>query len=142
MRRLLFLLSFVFVTPLFAEVRDEIIAADTARVQATVAGDLNRLSQLLSDSLLYGNSTGRILNKRDFLSTVGGSKLRYTGFDYDGTQIVKVTDEVAIMSGRAVLHGDISGIKTLSTISFMAVWKKEEGAWKLNGYQSSQISGN
>jgi hypothetical protein len=141
MRRLFFLtLASLLATPVFAELRDEIIAADQQRVQATVATDINRLGRLLSDQLLYTDASGRTQNKAEYLNSVRSSQVRYTSFDYSGTRITAVTDDVATLGGKAVLNGNINGIRIVSAIAFLSVWKKENGAWHLFAYQSSKLS--
>lgn len=142
MRRLTFCLSFLclLALPLRATVEEEVKAADTARVLCTLRGDTDRLSRLLSDSLIYGHADGRVQTKEVFLAAVRTNRIKYDAYDYQETRITPVTDDVAIMTGHAQLKASMGSEHVAFALRFLSVWRKEDGVWRLFAYQSSRLT--
>lgn len=138
MRALFHLLLLVLATaPGFAaSPQEEVRAADTARIMATIAGDAARLEPLLSDALSYGHADGRVQNKADFLAALKTVRVKYEAYDYEELHIARVSDDVATMTGRAKLRATAAGKTVAFRLRFLAVWRREDGAWRLCAYQS------
>jgi ketosteroid isomerase-like protein len=122
-------------TPLQEEVR----TADTARIMATIAGDVTRLAPLLADALTYGHADGRVQTKADFLAAVRSNRLQYEAYDYEELHIVRASDDVAIMTGRAKVRAAAGNNRIAFRLRFLAVWRREDGAWRLSAYQSAPL---
>lgn len=133
----LFLLCFLSARA--TTVADDVRAADTARVLATVRGDTARIASLLSGQLHYGHADGRAQTKAQFLAAVRESQMKYEAYDYLERAVTPVSDDVATMSGRAKLRVHIGGRSLEFSIQFLAVWRRENGDWHLFAYQSSQL---
>jgi ketosteroid isomerase-like protein len=114
-------------------------AADTARVMATIAGDVARLAPRLSDQLSYGHSDGGVQTKAEFLGAVQSNRIKYEAYDYEEVQVVPVADGVATMTGRARLRASAGGQQVAFSLRFLAVWRQEDGAWRLLAYQSARL---
>ena len=143
MRRLaacLVLLGLVCLPARAISVADEVRAADTARVLATVRGDLPRVTSLLSEQLHYGHADGRVQTKAQFIAAVRTSQMKYEAYDYLEREVTPVTDDVATMSGRAKLRVSVAGKQLEFIIRFLAVWRREAGDWRLLAYQSAQFA--
>jgi hypothetical protein len=121
-------------------VEEEVKAADTARVLCTLRSDTDRLSRLLSDSLIYGHADGRVQTKEVLLAAVRTNRIKYEAYDYQETKITKVTDDVAIMTGHAQLKASMGAEHVAFALRFLSVWRKEDGVWRLFAYQSSRLS--
>lgn len=135
------LLSLLAVAPLRAgQLETDVRAADTARVLATIAGNVDRLGPLLSDALLYAHSDGRVQTKAEFLGAVKSAKLKYESYDYDDVKITRVTDDVATMSGKAHLRATAGGIHVAFALNFLSVWRLEDGQWRMFAYQSAKLA--
>ena len=144
MRRLGFLpaLLVLLALPLRAgTVEEEVRAADAARVLATLRGDADRLTRLLSDSLTYGHLDGRVQTKAAFLAAVRSKELTYENYDYQETKITPVAEDVAIMTGRTHLKASAGKQHVEFAIRFLAVWRREDGVWHLFAYQSTKLPG-
>jgi hypothetical protein len=142
MRRLAasFVLLCLVLTPVRAmSVADEVKAADTARVLATVRGDTQRIAALLSDQLHYGHSDGRGQTKEQFIAAVRSSQMKYEAYDYLEREVTPVSDDVATMTGRAKLKVSAGERRLEFVIQFLAIWRRESGAWHLLAYQSAQL---
>lgn len=123
-----------------ASLEDEVRAADTARVLATIGGNLARLDPLLSSALTYGHADGRVQTKAEFLAAVKGARFKYESYDYDDVKITRVTDEVAIMTGKARLRAKAGEIRVEFALKFLSVWRREDGGWRLFAYQSARLA--
>ena len=119
---------------------DAVKAADSARVMATIAGDVARLDPLLSDALSYGHADGRVQTKADFLGAVKTNRVKYEAYDYEEANIARVDDETAIMTGRASLRAIAGDRHVAFRLRFLSVWRRESGAWRLFAYQSTPLS--
>lgn len=143
MRRLCCLLSLLVLiaVPLRAQsVEEEVRVADTARVLSTLRGDADRLARLLSDNLTYGHADGRVQTKEVFLAAVRTNKIKYDAYDYLETKISRVSDDLATMTGRAHLKASAGKEHVEFAVRFLAVWRREEGVWRLFAYQSTRLS--
>jgi len=135
------ILLFIFglLSPASASVAEDVRTADSNRVLATIAGDADRLADLLSDQLRYGHADGRVQTKEDFLAAVRSNRMRYEAYDYEELQITPTDDNVAILSGRASLRVRMGEQPFAFRLRFLAVWRRESTAWRLFAYQSAQL---
>jgi hypothetical protein len=144
MRRLccLFSLSLVLIAvPLRAgSVEEEVRIADTARVLSTLRSDTDRLSRLLSDGLTYGHADGRVQTKEVFLAAVRTNRIKYEAYDYLEKNITRVSDDLAIMTGRVHLKASAGKEHVEFALRFLSVWRREDGVWRLFAYQSTRLS--
>jgi hypothetical protein len=143
MRRRLsaFALLILIALPLRADtVEEEVRIADTARVLSTLRGDAERLGRLLSDSLVYGHLTGGTQTKASLLEAVRTNRIKYEAYDYLEEKITRVSDDVATITGRAHLKASAGTEHVDYAVRFLAVWRREDGVWRLFAYQSTKLS--
>ena len=114
-------------------------AADAARVQATLAGDATRLGELLSDGLIYGHNDGRAQTKTEFVQAVASNQVKYQAFDYLETKLAETAPGVVTMTGRVRLKASRDDVRVEFTLRFLAVWRNEDGHWRLYAYQSARL---
>lgn len=126
-------------TPALASNEEAVRTADTARVMATIAGDADRLADLLSDQLRYGHADGRMQSKEDFLSAVRSNRMRYEAYDYEELQITPADENIVILTGRASLRVRMGEEQFAFRLRFLAVWRHEGTFWRLFAYQSAQL---
>ena len=113
--------------------------ADAARVKATIAGDTARLRELLTDDLLYGQNDGRMQTKTEFLNAVTGNQAEYETFEYEDTKLVETAPHVVTMTGRVHLKVRQGKTEAEFRVRFLAVWRQENGQWRLHAYQSTRL---
>lgn len=123
-----------------ASVEEEVKIADTARVLATLRGDADRLARLLSDNLTYGHVTGGVQTKEVLLAAVRTNRIKYETYDYLEKKITRVADDLALITGRIRLKASTATEHADFTVRFLAVWRLEDGVWRLFAYQSCRIS--
>lgn len=116
----------------------EVRQADQVRVDATLAGDVSRLSSLLSERLTYGHSDGRLQTKAEFLQAVASRRIQYHRFDYEDPRFERISDDVVTMTGRVHLKATAGTENAEFTLRFLAVWRRERAGWQLCAYQSAR----
>jgi ketosteroid isomerase-like protein len=130
----------IFCAPLrAADAIAEVQRADAARVKATIAGDAERLGELLTEDLLYGHNDGRVQTKAEFINAVTGNQIKYEAFDYEDTKLVETAPHVVTMTGRVHLKVSRGSTRVEFGIRFLAVWREDNGKWRLHAYQSARL---
>lgn len=123
-------------TSVFAEVRQ----AEEQRIGAVLAGDLATLNDRLSADLRYALADGRVQTKPEYLAAVKNSQATYRSFKPSHLHFSLINDHAVAVDGQARFLVDANGRRTESTIRFLAVWREENGHWRLLAYQSAQIT--
>ena len=142
MRRLspLLALLVMFTLPLRAEnFEEEVRVADTARVLASLRGDADRLSRLLSDGLIYCHISGKAQTKEVLLAAVRKNRIKYETYDYREKKIVRLSDDLAVLTGQVHLKASAGKEHVEFEIRILCVWRRENGEWHLFAYQSTKL---
>lgn len=122
--------------PAFAAIR----AADEQRRAATIATDVDQLSQLLSDDLHYAHADGRVQTKNAFLTAVRRSSVKYLSAENDDLALQVIAPGAVSMHGRTTLIAETDGQRVRYALRFLAIWRQESGAWRLLAYQSARLT--
>jgi hypothetical protein len=119
----------------FAAVRQ----ADEQRIAATIAGDSEKLSALLSEHLRYSNSDGRVQTKAQFIEAAARSKIKYLSVQRHNVEATPIALGAVTLSGDAHVIVTSSGQRIEFDVHFLSVWRQESGKWRLLAYQSSSL---
>jgi hypothetical protein len=114
-------------------------AADDARVAAMLAADGDALEALLSDELHYAHSNGTVDTKIYFIEMLRSSRMRYLGYAHIERDFSFPAPGIALMTGRAQIQAQDLEIEIDATLSYLAVWRFEEGEWRFLAWQSCRI---
>jgi Methane oxygenase PmoA/Domain of unknown function (DUF4440) len=114
-------------------------AADDARVAAMKSPSRELLGEVFSDDLRYAHSTGTIDTKASFIDVLVGGKTKYLAYDYAERNFTFPAKGIALMSGRARVQAESANGKMDNTLSFLAVWREEQGKWRFLAWQSCRI---
>ncbi|RYD34528.1 MAG: nuclear transport factor 2 family protein [Verrucomicrobiaceae bacterium] len=118
----------------------EIIAADDARVAATMARDRAGLEKTFSDALHYAHSSGVVDTKASFIDTLVSGKNKYLKMDYLKREFSFPAPTVALMTGQVRIRTESKEKGTNEfTLSYLGVWKQENGAWRFHAWQSARL---
>jgi hypothetical protein len=115
-------------------------AADDARVSATLAGDATALAPLLSDSLHYSHSNGKLDSKASLLEALKAGTLRYSRLDYETREFKEAAPGLALMTGRALVQVGSADAPVQMTLAFLAVWRLEDSQWRFLAWQSCKLT--
>jgi ketosteroid isomerase-like protein len=96
---------------------------------------------LLSDDFVGIGPLGFMLNKEQWLGRYIGGGLHYDAFALEEAQIRSYAD-AAIVTGRQVQSGTVQGRDLPSGGRATLVWVRQDGAWRLAGWQLSPIAEN
>lgn len=137
-------LAAVVVVPLVAAEPAVISAlrADKARLAAMMAGDGGALGRLMSDQLRFVHSDGRVESKTDYVKNLMAGDTAYADAKTSELETTQVANDVVVIIGvqemRKRLGTEWSNIK----LRYFAVWRNENGAWRMVAWQSARPSGN
>jgi ketosteroid isomerase-like protein len=113
-------------------------AADDGRVAATIAGDRAQLAAIYSDDLRYAHSNGKIDNKAEHADGIAKRTSVYERFDYVTREFRLAAPGVMLMLGRVVIHSTNAKGKNQNDVNFLAVWREEQGRWRLLAWQAAK----
>ena len=138
----LVLLVFYALAPLHAaqDPLTALRAADDARVTATLAADRDHLSALFSDDLRYAHSTGAVDTKQSLIETLASGRTQYLSIVYDERSFDLTAPGLALMTGRARIKAKTTDGIVDSLISFLAIWREEQGHWRFRAWQSNKLA--
>ena len=114
-------------------------AADKTRVTAMQTADRDQLTAIFSDELRYAHSTGVVDTKTSFIDVLTSGKTKYVGYDYEEQSFTFPAPGIALMSGRAHVKAETANGTMDSVLSFLAVWREENGQWKFLAWQSCKL---
>lgn len=109
---------------------DAVLAADDARLQALIAGDVDALERVLSDDLVFVHANGRQDDKHGYLAYCRSGHVRYRAIARR-EPAVKITSGIAVLCAAADIEVTMDGAQRSATARYMSVWTKSAGGWKL-----------
>lgn len=123
------------------EALKQVTAADDARVAATTKADKEALEKIFSDSLHYAHSSGVIDTKASFIDILTSGKNKYLKMEYVKRDFSFPTNDIALMTGQVAIKTDSveKGINEF-TLTYLGVWKLENGAWRFVAWQSARLA--
>ncbi len=139
---LLAVTALAFVQPLLAEddVRTaKLKAADDARVAAMRSADQTQLTAILSDELRYAHSSGTVDNKASLIETLAAGRTKYVTYDYQERNFTFPAPGIALMTGRTHIQANTASGTMDSVLSFLSVWREENGQWRFLAWQSCKL---
>lgn len=139
--------AFAFLTlgatalPALAETNDQAAVAEAiaALTKAMLAADRAKLEALVSDSLSYGHSSGRIETKKEFVDVVAGKKTVYKSIELGNHSIAIAGNNAIARHAWESESGTGDGKWNVSKIGVLQVWQKEPSGWKLLARQAFKV---
>jgi hypothetical protein len=116
-----------------------VIAADDARVAAFKKPTTEALEKIFSPDLHYAHSTGVVDTKPSFIDVLTSGKTRYVAIDYEDREFSFPTPGIALMTGRVRIQAVTQEATLDNLLSFLAVWRLEEGGWRFLAWQSCRM---
>lgn len=115
-------------------------ALERQRIEATRTNDVQALSRLLHDDLVYVNSAGQIYDKERYLHGIATHALTYDrDFDVHETQ-ARAFEDLVILAGTMLGHSRLDGEQQVFHFPSIGVWRKDSGGWRMIAWQSSSGS--
>ena len=105
---------------------------------AQINSDLNVLSLLLSEHLIYIHSNGYVDNYHSYLEKINLGILNYQKIEIQNEKVLiekEIIIKHSIMMGDVIVMGVNKSIHSRTT----TIWLIEKGFWKLRSFQSTSI---
>jgi ketosteroid isomerase-like protein len=116
-----------------------VISLENERSTAVVKKDIVSLKQLIADDFAGIEISGRTVDKLKFIKDLEtGDNVVQSNMPED--MKVKVSGDMAVVTGRVRLSGVKSNEKYNTRFLFTAVWAKRNGQWQIINYQATSIS--
>ena len=116
-----------------------IVAADMERVAAIKSADREKLEAILSDDLRYAHSSGTVDTKQSFIESLSTGRTKYLGLDYEERAFTFPAPGIALMTGRAPVKVANTTGEADMVLSFLSVWREEDGKWRFLAWQSCKL---
>ncbi len=81
----------------------------------------------------------RFDTKQSFIEVLTSGKTKYIDMTYEKRDFTFPASTVALMSGRVHVKVEAGANKLDSVLSYMAVWRLENGSWKFLAWQSCKV---
>ena len=114
-------------------------AVDDVRVAAMLKPSKATLDTVLSDDLRYAHSNGKVDTKASLTASLLGGEAKYVSYKYSERSFIVPAPDVALMAGRLEVQAVVDGVSMTTGISYLAVWRLEQGQWKFLAWQSCKI---
>jgi hypothetical protein len=103
-----------------------------------IAVDTASLGEVLSGDLHYTHSSGSTDTKASFSEALASGKLKYSAMAYDQRDFTFPAPGIALMTGKVRMKLGTATTDTL--MSFLGVWREEQGHWRFLAWQSSKLT--
>jgi len=122
-----------------ANLREQILERERALYRAQIAGDVEALTPMLDDGLVYIHSTGVGETKQEYLAGVADGLYEYGSIESRDTRL-QVFADVAILNGLVDMTVSAHGAaKRLIHLVFCLVWIRQDDTWRLDFRQATRI---
>lgn len=115
------------------------VELENSRGEAMVNGAIKPLSQMLSNDLYYGHSSGYGDNKNVFLDSVKDGKYSYNQITTEVRSAVPIGQDGIVIYGKVNLNVNVDNAQKDMESVYVAVWRKEDQDWRLVAHQTALI---
>jgi ketosteroid isomerase-like protein len=116
---------------------DAIVALDKKRREATCSQDVETLSSILADDLIYTHSSARVDTKASLIGNMKSGATVYTSLDTSDVVAQDLGDAV-VLTGLAKVGVMSNGKPNSFGIRFVNVYANRGGTWKMVTWQSTR----
>ena len=103
-----------------------------------ISGDRTALSNVASEALSYGHSSGLLEDKAKFVEAIASGKSDFVKIDLT-EQTIKVVRKTAIVRHNLFAETKNSGTPGTIKLHVMTIWQKQGGQWKLLARQAVKL---
>ncbi|WHI50187.1 nuclear transport factor 2 family protein [Microbulbifer sp. MLAF003] len=113
--------------------------AETKLRNAMLDSDLNALSALLADDLVFTNHLGQLLTKRDDLSAHESGRLDIESINISENSI-KILGNTAVVTARVQICGTYDGNPTNGDFRFTRIWANQDNSLQVKAAHSCTVT--
>lgn len=117
---------------------NEIIAYENRLIGAMKDSNVAELDALIDDNLVFTGHDGLHYTKQDDLEAHRSGNIEIYSIE-TSEQIIKIVDDVAVVSVLKNISGSYFGETQVGIFRFTRVWKLKDGGWKIISAHSTQM---
>jgi len=117
----------------------QVLAADEARRQAMLKGDVRALDSLLADDVTVVWGDGTTDDKASTLELFRSGRLRYSQTEYQNTKM-RMLGDTAIVTGDAKVKAESDGESIEHLVRVTRVYARRQGQWRLVAVQTTRAA--
>jgi ketosteroid isomerase-like protein len=115
------------------------LEADKLRRAAMIAADIDKVSSLVSDDLVYTHSSGKVDDKKSFLDAIRSGSLDYEKIEPRNT-VVRAKGGTVVVTGLvAITVKAPDGLKSFDARFTAVHMRNKEGNWQLMAWQTTRL---
>lgn len=118
--------------------KDHIIELENRLIEAMKTSNVQELDKLLADDLIFTAHTGGLFTKQDDLDAHASGNIEIFDIKVDD-QVIKVLDDVAIVSVLLEISGSFFGNTEVGFFRFTRFWKLVNNQWQVVAAHSTQV---
>lgn len=107
------------------------------RLDATIAGDIAVLRELLGDDLRYVHASGADETRQQYLDKLASRHYVYKAL-VPGHRDFRVFGDVVLVNGHIGIEVISNGKDKLIQSKYLQVWAQRAGRWQMVAWQSTQ----
>ena len=115
----------------------EILDAEEQLRVAMVNSDIDQLSMLISDDLLFTTHYGALISKEDDIAIHKSGSLKFHSIELSSPRI-KVHHNFSVVSVQAKIEAIVNGLPSNGIFMFTRVWSNQTGFLKVVAGHASQ----
>jgi hypothetical protein len=119
--------------------KDIIVKLEEDLRQAMLVSDVNKLNELISDSLIFTTFTGALIDKNTDLETHRSGLLKISELT-PSEQKIQLYDNFAIVSVKMQIKSTYNNNPSAGNFRFTRAWANPEGHWQIIAGHVSQIA--
>ncbi len=121
------------------KIKEEVLAFEKARVNATLTADTKQLEQMLAEEVVWIHSSGKRDSKATYIQAIAEGKARYKSMSVEQSE-ARIYGEIAITNGILEFESiapdnAITKVRTL----FTCVYRKKKGNWQVVSWQTTRL---
>ena len=118
------------------QTQQDVLAAQRARFDATIAKDRAALERLMAEDLTYVHTSAKLESREENVAAVVSTGA-YKAFDLANLH-VRVEGDTAVITGTADITFARPDGDTVLPIRFTDVWARRDGQWREIAWQSTR----
>lgn len=120
----------------WADLREQVLAADEARYQALYAQDTHALGAMLTADYLHTHANGKTEDRAAFLATIASGRFRFVDA-VRADQHVRVAGDAVVLNGVTTTTLDIGGSIKVMRNAFVTAWLRLDGRLQMLHWQAT-----
>ena len=121
-----------------AKTADAVKELDAKRFAAQMKNDMEALTTLLADDLVYCHSSAKVDGKSEFIDSMRSGRTKYESIEPSDVK-VRVYGNTAIVNGMAKLTVATNGQPNTFSLRYTDVWVMRDNKWQMVSWQSTRL---